>query len=84
MGKRTVINDENEIKYTKGKIDVAEGRVGCRFGFTKNLGDYNSLVIQFWEDDDVQDGENSDEASERLYRNLEKRIEAVVEEYQFD
>lgn len=81
MGKKTFVNDEAELKWT-GERYMLPGRVGARIGVTKNLGDYNSLVIQFWQEDNVGDTETAEEASERVYRAVESRVGAAIEEYE--
>lgn len=80
MAKRITVNDEDEDKYNKETYMSGE-LVGARLGVTRNLGDYNSLVIQFWHEGRVEDGESVDEATDRIYRGLEGRIEKAIEEY---
>jgi hypothetical protein len=81
MGKRTVVPDDDN-RTERRNYEVAKDRAGVRFGVTKNLGDYNSLVFQTWLESDLQDDESMSDAQERLYRECEAKVEAVIEDYE--
>lgn len=60
-------------------------RVSVQLGYTKNVGDFNSLRADFGTEEDVRDDETVDEARKRVYDDVEKelisRLTELVEEY---
>lgn len=81
MGKKIVINDENEDKWEGHKYMVTPSRAGARVSVTRNLGDYNSLSISFMFEDNFEEGEGFNEAAERIYAAVESKVEQKLEEY---
>lgn len=48
--------------------------------FVKNLGNYESIHVDFGVEDVVRNGESVDEASERIYSFVEKKLVEKVQE----
>lgn len=67
----------------KHKVSEA-ARVTFSVGYTKNMGDFNSLRVDVGLSDSVQEGETLEEASDRVYsfvsEELVKRIENELKE----
>lgn len=59
-------------------------RVETRLGFTKNIGNFESVRIDVGYSDDVREGEEVADAQARVYdvveRELLSKLEAVLEE----
>lgn len=59
-------------------------RVETRLGFTKNIGNFESVRIDVGYSDDVREGEEVADAQSRVYdvveRELLSKLEAVLEE----
>lgn len=55
-------------------------RIKWGLKFVKNLGNYESIHIDFGVEDSVRSGESVDEASERVYTFVEKKLIDKVRE----
>lgn len=55
--------------------------VGASIGTTLNMGDYESLRIDAWLTDELQEDETQEEALDRVTSILEKHIEEVADSY---
>jgi hypothetical protein len=53
---------------------VSETRVKVDLSFTRNLGNYESIRIGIGVEDDVRDGENVNDATERVYKFVEDKL----------
>jgi hypothetical protein len=53
---------------------VAETRVKVDLSFTRNLGNYESIRIGVGIEDDVRQGENVNDATERVYKFVEDKL----------
>ena len=83
MGKRIVKDLTPDIVWGPviKRIDEEMGTVRAELSVTNNLGDFNSVKIgMIWEDPQAE-GETVDEAWERVYRTVEKKVEEALEEY---
>ncbi len=56
------------------KLNVSETRVKVDLSFTRNLGNYESIRIGIGVEDDVRDGENVNDATERVYKFVEDKL----------
>lgn len=82
MGKKIVVDDDEIVYHSKRSELVAPARVRSTFGVTKNLGDFNSIRMDFTYEDDFAEGEDFDAAAERTYRAVEAKVEAALNEYE--
>lgn len=57
-------------------------RVSTRLGFTMNLGDFQSARVDIGVEDDLRDGEGINDAFERVYSFVEKKLIEKQEELQ--
>lgn len=55
--------------------------VGASIGTTLNMGDYESLRVDAWLTDELQEGETQEQALDRITSILEKHIEEVADSY---
>lgn len=53
--------------------------VGMSKGITKNMGDFESLRVDVWLSDTVQENETQEEAMKRIESFLDKALEEAVE-----
>lgn len=53
---------------------MAETRVKVDLSFTRNLGNYESIRIGIGIEDDVRQGENVNDATERVYKFVEDKL----------
>lgn len=52
--------------------------VGMSKGITKNMGDYESLRVDVWLSDEVQDKETPEEAVKRIESFIDKALETAI------
>jgi hypothetical protein len=57
-------------------------KVTVGLGYTLNLGNFQSLRIDISVSDNKRDGENTDQAFERVYKFVEERLTEKVRESQ--
>lgn len=55
-------------------------KVGVTLGYTLNLGNFQSLRIDLSVTDNKRDGENTNEAFERVYKFVEDKLAEKVKE----
>lgn len=53
---------------------MSETRVKVDLSFTRNLGNYESIRIGIGIEDDVRQGENVNDATERVYKFVEDKL----------
>lgn len=53
---------------------MSETRVKVDLSFTRNLGNYESIRIGVGVEDDVRNGENVNDATERVYKFVEDKL----------
>lgn len=53
---------------------MSETRVKVDLSFTRNLGNYESIRIGIGVEDDVRNGENVNDATERVYKFVEDKL----------
>jgi hypothetical protein len=54
---------------------MTAARIKCNVGFTKNLGDFESLRIDIGLEDSVRDGETLEEATARVYTYVSEELQ---------
>jgi hypothetical protein len=59
---------------------MANKRVKVNLGWTRNMGDFNSMRVDIGVEDDVRDGETIDDATNRVYSYIEDKLMEKVEE----
>jgi len=57
---------------------MEETKVSVTLGYTLNLGNFQSLRIDLGVTDSKRDGENTDQAFERVYKFVEDKLAAKV------
>jgi len=67
------------INITEGH-EMEETKVSVTLGYTQNLGNFQSLRIDLGIVDSKRDGENIDQAFERVYKFVEDRLTEKVAE----
>jgi len=55
-------------------------RITVTLGFTKNLGNFESLRVDIGIEDYVRDGEHINDATDRVYKFVEKKLEEKASE----
>ena len=55
-------------------------RIGVTLGYTLNLGNFQSLHIDLTINDNKREGENTDQAFERVYKFVEEKLLEKVKE----
>ena len=55
--------------------------VGCSIGVTLNMENYNSLRVDTWLTDRVQDNETVDQAYERIVKVADETLQKIVSQY---
>lgn len=56
-------------------------KVGANIGCTLSMGNYESMRIDCWITDDVQEGETFEQAFARVLAIVENQVEEVAEQY---
>lgn len=68
---------EHSRKHLDGDVPV----VGCSIGTTLNMGDYESLRVDVWLTDKVQNGETVQQAYERVVSVVDETLQGIVNQY---
>jgi hypothetical protein len=68
------------VLASNAPLDAGD-KVGASFGVTLNMGDYQSLRIEFWAESTKREGESSRTAFERVYNICEREANAKAAEY---
>jgi len=61
-------------------IEKTSTLVRVELGFTKNLGNFQNMKVSIAVEDFVRDGETVDNATERVYKFIEDKIEQKMKE----
>lgn len=59
-------------------------RVTCSVGYTRNMGDFESLRIDFGVEDSTRPGEKVSEATERIYNFVSGKLIDKIKEIEQD
>lgn len=60
--------------------NIDPSRITVTLGFTKNLGNFESLRVDISVEDYVRSGEHINDATDRVYRFVEKKLEEKASE----
>jgi hypothetical protein len=60
--------------------EIDSTRVTVTLGFTKNLGNFESLRVDIGIQDHLRSGENISDATDRVYKFVEKKLEEKATE----
>lgn len=72
---------ENQYKYERYMgMNNEETKVSVTLGYTLNLGNFQSLRIDLAVTDNKREGENTNEAFERVYKFVEDKLAEKVKE----
>jgi len=67
------------INLTEG-YEMEDTKVSVTLGYTLNLGNFQSLRLDLGVVDSKRDGENTDQAFERVYKFVEEKLTAKIAE----
>jgi len=67
------------INITEG-YEMEDTKVSVTLGYTLNLGNFQSLRLDLGVVDSRRDGENTDQAFERVYKFVEDKLTAKISE----
>jgi hypothetical protein len=70
----------NQFNRKKTGMNNEETKVRVALGYTLNLGNFQSLRIDLEVSDNKRDGENTNEAFERVYKFVEDKLAEKVKE----
>lgn len=70
----------NQFSRKKQGMNNEETKVRVALGYTLNLGNFQSLRIDLEVQDNKRDGENTNEAFERVYSFVENKLAEKVKE----
>lgn len=70
----------NQFKRKKQGMNNEETKVSVGLGYTLNLGNFQSLRIDLQVQDNKRDGENTNDAFERVYKFVEDKLAEKVKE----
>lgn len=59
---------------------MANTRVIVNLGWTRNMGNFNSMRVDIGVEDDLRDGENVETGFNRVYNYIEKKLLEKVDE----
>ncbi len=59
---------------------MSNTRIKVDLGWTRNMGDFNSMRVDIGVEDDLRDGENIDTGFARVYGYIEGKLMEKVEE----
>ena len=72
----------NQLTKSLGGVMTEETKVSVTLGYTLNLGNFQSLRMDLGVTDSRRDGENVDQAFERVYKFVEDKLTAKILEAQ--
>lgn len=70
----------SQFKRKKTGMNNEETKVRVALGYTLNLGNFQSLRIDLEVSDNKRDGENTNDAFERVYKFVEDKLAEKVKE----
>ena len=73
--KEGIPNDHSVKHLTNDRV------VGVSLGITRNMGDYQSLRVDCWLTDTVEDNETVEQAYERVLGIIDKTVSSTVNSY---
>ena len=79
-----VLKEGKPNDHSRKHLDDTTPTVGCSIGVTLNMQDYNSLRVDTWLTDSVQENETIEKAYERVVAIVDKTLNGIVEVYRED
>lgn len=68
-------------EHSRKHLDSETPVVGCSIGSTLNMGDYESLRVDVWLTDKVQEGETVQQAYSRVVKVVDETLQEIVSQY---
>lgn len=81
MGTKSVETNEEDNEFHN--VDALRG-AEASLGVTHNLGDFNSVRIDFRLKDKAEEGETAVDVAQRLFKDVEALVEEKLSEYETD
>lgn len=78
---QTVLKEGVPNDHSRKHLDGVTPTVGASIGVTLNMQDYNSLRIDTWLTDAVQEGETVEQAYDRIIAVADKKLNEIVALY---
>ncbi len=76
-----VLKEGKPNDHSRKHLDGETPVVGCSIGVTLNMQDYNSLRVDTWLTDSVQEGETIEQAYDRIVAVADKKLNEIVSLY---
>ena len=67
--------------HSRKHLDYETPTVGVSIGTTLNMGDYESLRVDVWLTDKVQNDETVQQAYERVVKTVDETLQGIVSQY---
>ena len=67
--------------HSRKHLDGSSQVVGCSIGTTLNMGDYESLRVDVWLTDNVQENETVQQAYNRVVSVIDETLQEVINQY---
>lgn len=78
---QTTLKEGKPSEHSRKHLDGAVPVVGVSIGVTLNMQDYNSLRVDTWLTDKVQENEAVEQAYSRITNIVDKTLNSIVEAY---
>ena len=78
---QTVLKEGKPNDHSRKHLDSDTPTVGVSIGVTLNMQDYNSLRVDTWLTDKVQENETVEQAYSRITNIVDKTLNSIVEAY---
>lgn len=78
---QTTIKEGKPNDHSRKHLDGNAPTVGCSIGVTLNMQDYNSLRVDTWLTDTVQDNETIEQAYDRIATIADKKLNEIISLY---
>lgn len=78
---QTVLKDGNPNDHSRKHLNGDVPVVGVSIGSTLNMGDYESLRVDVWLTDSVQEKESTQQAYERVVGIVDEVLQNIVNQY---
>lgn len=78
---QTVLKEGKPNDHSRKHLNGDTPTVGVSIGVTLNMQDYNSLRVDTWLTDKVQENETVEQAYSRITNIVDKTLNSIVEAY---
>jgi len=78
---QTTLKEGKPNDHSRKHLDGSNPTVGVSIGTTLNMGDYESLRVDVWLTDEVQEGETTQQAYERVVSTVDETLQNIVNQY---